>query len=362
MNSDHRLSALRRRLVEEGIPAVVITDISNVVYLTGFDDVFDAMANAALLVTTEIARIYTDSRYSSAASAAAESTSWAIRVPADAMYVELCSDVASEGIEVLILESSVPYGRFRFISEKFGGNVRVVDQLVEGLRQVKEAREIARIKDAAAVTDLAFDHILGFIAPGKSEREIGLELEVFMRTNGGSGIAFDPIVASGPNSAKPHAGVTDRQIEMGDFVKLDFGARVAGYCSDMTRTLVVGTASDHQREIHSAVLRANLAGIDACRAGRSGADIHAAAKAVLDKAGFGDRFGHGLGHGVGLDIHERPSLSPRGRDPVLSGSVVTIEPGVYIPEYGGVRIEDLVVVEDGGCTLLSHSPKELIEL
>ncbi len=362
MNSDHRLSTLRRRLAEEEIPAVVVTDIPNVIYLTGFDDVFDAMANAALLVTSEVARVYTDSRYETSVAAAAEGTSWALRVPKDAMYIALCEDVVAQGIDVIMLESSVPYGRFRFISEKFGGNVRVVDQLVEGLRQVKESREIVRIREAAAVTDRAFDHILDFITPGMTEASVGLELEVFMRTNGGHGIAFDPIVASGPNSAMPHAGVSDRRIEIGDFVKLDFGARYEGYCSDMTRTVVMGSASDRQREIHGAVLAANLAGIEACRAGRTGADIHETARAVLAEAGFGEYFGHGLGHGVGLEIHEQPSLSPRGRNAVPAGSVATIEPGVYIPGFGGVRIEDLVVVEDGGCTLLSHSPKELIEL
>ncbi len=362
MRTDPRLSALRRRMVEEKLHAVIITHIPNAVYVTAFDDVFDDMANVACLVTSEIARVYTDSRYQEASELAAEGTPWVIRTPSESMYVHLCEELATQGVTEVALESSVAYGRFRYISEKFTGNVKVVDHLVEGIREVKEARELERIATAAAVTDRAFEHILQYVTPGMTEVDVALALEVYMRTHGSSGIAFDPIVASGPNSARPHATVTNRVIQSGDFLKLDFGARVLGYCSDMTRTVVVGKASDQQREIFDAVLEANLAGIDACRAGRSGVEVDAVARGVLEGLGFGDRFGHGLGHGVGLEVHEQPSVSRRGRSPLKAGSVVTIEPGVYVPGFGGVRIEDLVVVEDRGCRVLSHSPKHLIEL
>ncbi len=362
MNVDRRTAALRRRLVSEGMSAFVVTGIPNVRYLTGFEGVFDDGANAACLITPEIARIYTDSRYGEATEAAAAGTTWAVRIPVDSMYVEMCADMSADGVESFALESSVPYGRFRFFSEKFSGRIHVVDQWIETIRQVKEASEIERIAAAASLTDRAFAHVLEILGPGVTEREIGLELEIFMRRNGSVGLAFDPIVASGPNSSRPHASVTNRELETGDLVTLDFGARVDGYCADMTRTVCLGRATDRQREVYSAVREANEAGIAAVRSGLSGRDIDEFAREVLRKRGLVEYFGHGLGHGVGIEVHELPSVNPRGRDPILSGSVITIEPGVYIPGFGGVRIEDLVVVEESGCRLLSSSAKELIEL
>lgn len=362
MNADRRVANLRRRLIGEKAQAFLVTSISNVRYLTGFENVFDDAANVALLITPEVSRVYTDSRYSEAAIAAALDTPWIVRVPKDSLYVEMCDELVREGVDSLAMESSVPYGRFKFISEKFGGKVQVTDQWIEDIRQVKEAAEIERIAAAAAITDRAFDHILSMLKPGMRECDIALELEIFMRRSGSTGIAFSPIVASGPNSSRPHASVSDREIEPGDFLTMDFGARVGGYCSDMTRTVVVGRASERQRSVYEAVLEANEAGIKAARAGLPGVEIDGAARSVLGGYKLSPHFTHGLGHGVGLDVHELPSVSPRGRDSVLSGSVITIEPGVYIEGFGGVRIEDLVVVEDGGSRLLSHSPKELIEV
>jgi Xaa-Pro aminopeptidase len=341
---------------------MVVTAVSNMRYLTGFEGVIDEGINAACVVTADVARFYTDFRYQEAAETAAEGTPWAVHVPPEAMYTELCARLREDGVRTLALESSVPYGRFTFISREFGGKVEVVDQWVEEIRQVKEPHEIERIAAAAALTDDTFTHILSFVRAGVAERDIALELEFYMRRNGSDGVAFDPIVASGPNSAKPHAQVTGRVLETGDFLTMDFGARVGGYCADMTRTVVVGRASDEQRGIYEAVLAANEAGLAAVRPGLPGCDIDAVARAVLADRGFGERFGHGLGHGVGLDVHELPSCGPLGRGSVRTGSVITVEPGVYVPGLGGVRIEDLVVVEEGGARLLDRSPKELMEL
>jgi Xaa-Pro aminopeptidase len=246
--------------------------------------------------------------------------------------------------------------------ERFGGEVVPASGWVEGARCVKDAEEIELIAQAQALADAAFADILGSIRAGRTEREVALELEYAMRRAGSDGVAFPLIVASGPNSALPHAGVTDRVIERGDFVKLDFGARVGGYRSDMTRTVVVGAASPRHRQIYEGVRLANEAGIDAVAAGRTGIEVDAEARAVLDRLGIEGAFRHGLGHGVGLDVHEGPSLSPKGERALESGMVVTVEPGVYVPGFGGVRIEDLVVVEAGGCRVLSTAPKELIEL
>ncbi|MCX8007468.1 MAG: Xaa-Pro peptidase family protein [Coriobacteriia bacterium] len=362
MNAEHRLAAVRRTLLAEGIPAMLITDASNMRYLTGFDDVFDDGINAACLVTAERARFYTDARYREAAAQAAIGTPWSVRCESGSLYIDICRELQAEGVSELGLESSVPYGRFKFISEQFVGSVRVLDGLVEGVRQTKDAAEIERIEEAARVTDAAFEHALGFIKPGRTEREVALEIEFWMRTHGADAVAFQPIVASGPNSSRPHATVTDRRIGQGDIVKLDFGACVRGYRADMTRTVVVGEADEQQRRVYEAVLEANLAGIAAIRGGIPAAEVDAAARAVLERHGLADRFSHGTGHGVGLDIHELPTLNARSRDQLRTGSVVTVEPGVYLEGVFGVRIEDLVVVEEAGCRVLTSSPKDLIQI
>lgn len=362
MNADARLSRLRGRLSEEHSEAVLVTTVSNVRYITGFEGVFDGDSNVACLVTEEAARIYTDSRYGEAACQAALSTPWSVRVSPESIYARMCDELAEEGVGLLAVESSIPYGRFRFLSDRLDGRVEATDQWIEELREVKEAAEIDRIARAAAVTDQAFEHILGVVAPGMTEAEVALELEVHMRRNGSAGVAFSSIVASGPNSSRPHATAGERVIEQGDIVLMDLGARVGGYCADLTRTVVMGAASEEYLRVHEAVLEANRAGKAALRGGLTGTEIDKAARDRLQESGFGDRLGHGLGHGVGLDVHELPTLSPRGLRTVPPGSVVTIEPGVYLEGRFGVRIEDLVVVEDEGCRVLSESPRDLIEV
>ncbi len=362
MKADARLAAYRLLLLGEEVDAALVTSHANIRYLTGFEGVMDEGINAACLITSDIARFYTDFRYAEAARAAAEGTQWAIHLQKESLYVEMCAQLAAEGISSLALESSVPYGRFKFISEQFSGRVLVVDGWVEELRQVKEAVEVEAIERAAALADRAFDHILGLIRPGLREVDVAVEIESFMRKGGSEGVAFTSIVASGPNSARPHAGVTMREIEKDEFLKMDFGARLDGYCCDMTRTVVVGKASDRHRSVYEAVLEANEAALVRARAGMSGSDIDAIARDILTARGFGESFGHGLGHGVGLSVHELPNVGRTSRDPVRSGTIITIEPGVYLPGFGGVRIEDLVLVGDDGVRLLSHSPKHLIEI
>jgi Xaa-Pro aminopeptidase len=359
MNAAARLFELRKRLALETAPAILLTARSNVHYLTGFDGVIDIGINAACLVTDDYARFYTDNRYAEAATAAAEGTSWEVRVQRADLYVELCEDLLAEGVESLMLESSAPYGRFTFISEQFHGAVRVVDHYIEDQRNVKEPEEIERIAMAATVADRAFDHILGVIKPGLTEAEVALELEFFMRRTGSEGMPFEPIVASGPNGARPHAIPGDRQIENGDLIVLDFGARIGGYCSDMTRTVAVGTVSDEQRRLYAAVLEASEAGIAAVRAGMPCVAVDSAARDVLAEHDLAELFTHGLGHGVGLDVHELPTIGPRSTQSLRAGNVVTVEPGVYVPGRAGVRIEDLVAVEGAGCRCLTASPKEL---
>ncbi|MRR11521.1 aminopeptidase P family protein [bacterium] len=357
-----RLEGLRRRLREDKAPAAVVSLASNLRYLTAFDGVIDSGFNGACLVTETSARLYTDSRYVDAAAAAANGGPWEVVLQKENLYIEHCEQLQSEGVSSLLLESGVPYGRFKFVSEQFRGAVKVVDQLVEGMRQIKEAEEVERIEAAAAIADRGFEHICGYMRAGMTERQIALELEFYMRKDDSEEMPFDIIVAGGPNGARPHAVPGDRPLEPGDLVVLDFGAKVGGYCSDMTRTVSIGAATDDQRRLYDAVLEANAAGLAAVRAGMPCVEVDLAAREILQRAGFGDHFTHGLGHGVGLDIREMPTVGPRSTQSLRRDMVVTVEPGVYVSGVAGVRIEDLVVVEESGCRLLSHAPKELIEI
>ena len=237
-------------------------------------------------------------------------------------------------VNSLLIESGVPYGRFQFVSEQFRGAVRVVDQLVETLRHIKEPEEIERIAAAAAIADRGFEHILSVLKPGVTEAEIALELEFAMRREGSEEMPFSLIVASGPNGARPHAIPGDRRLESGDFVVLDFGARVGGYCSDMTRTVAIGEISKEHRRLYEAVLEANEAGLSAVRSGVPCVEIDLAAREVLERHGLGAAFTHGLGHGVGLDVHEMPTVGHEEHDAARQNAVITIEPGVYIEGIG----------------------------
>lgn len=362
MKLGERIAALRQRLSDEGVAALLVSAPYNVAYVTGFDEVFDGEPAHACTITADALRIYTDGRYGESLRRAADGSSWGVHVPKDNLYSTVCSDLTEAGIETLAIEESVPYGRFRFLSHKFDGNVQAVDQWVEELRQSKDTEEIRRISAAQALTDATFDFALTVLKAGITEREVALRLEVFMRQHGSDGLAFPPIVASGPNSSKPHAKVSDRVIQSGDLVKMDFGARLDGYCADMTRTVVMGRADAHQKEIYQAVAAANEAGIAAVAPGVPGKDIDLAARRVLEGRGLAEYFTHGLGHGVGLEVHELPVIGARGTKSVLAGSVITIEPGVYEPGVGGVRIEDLIVVEPSGARVLTGSSKELVEL
>ncbi len=362
MNAERRLTLLRSRFDEDSPVAFVFSDPTNIAYLTGFEGVFDGEDAHAAVVTREAAWLFTDSRYGEALTNAAKGTEWHVRVVRENLYITMCGELTGMGVDSIALESSAPHGRFRFVSREFQGNVEAVDQMVEEMRQVKESDEIERITRAQEFADAAFEHALTILRAGVRELDAALDIEFHMRRAGSDGVAFSPIVASGPNSSLPHARASHRVIESGDFVTVDLGARVGGYCSDMTRTVVVGQASERHREIYEVVRAANEAGLSAVRPGLQGSSIDRAARAVIEDAGFGEYFGHGLGHGVGMDVHELPSISPRGTKSVREGAVITIEPGVYVPGFGGVRIEDLVCVGADGAQLLSRSPKDLIEL
>lgn len=229
-------------------------------------------------------------------------------------------------------------------------------------RMVKDEEELTQIEQAEHIGDAAFSHVLDILKPGVSEREIALELEFFMKKQGASKLSFDTIVASGPNGSMPHAQVTDRLLQSGDFVTMDFGCVYQGYCSDMTRTVAIGTPTDEMKKVYQIVLDANVRAMEQIAAGQKCSDIDAVARGYIAKQGYGTYFGHGLGHGVGLDIHEEPRFSPKCDVITTENMVITDEPGIYLPGQFGVRIEDLVVVKENGYRKLSQSEKQLIIL
>ena len=343
---------------------MLVTDLINVRYLSGFTG-----SNAALLVFADDLPpvLATDGRYRTQAAQQAPDLEVAIE-RACARY--LAGRAASAGVRRLGFESHV------VTVDGFDALAREVDQLgttelvrasqtVEALREIKDAGEVALLRLACEAADAALTDLVarGGLRPGRTEREVGRELEALMLDHGADGVSFETIVASGPNSAIPHHRPTDAVLAAGDFVKIDFGALVGGYHSDMTRTFVLGKAADWQCEIYQLVSAAQRAGRAALRAGASLADVDAAARDVIADAGHGEHFGHSLGHGVGLQIHEAPGISASAAGTLLAGSVVTVEPGVYLPDRGGVRIEDTLVVADETSghapELLTRFPKEL---
>lgn len=260
----------------------------------------------------------------------------------------------------LLVEESIPLKLYRSIVQALEETaVLPVSGLVEELREQKTQWEIAQLERACEITDQAFERVLNTIRPGVTELEIAADLEKEMRLLG-SEEPNRTIVAAGVHSAFPHHWPTGYVIQKGDFVTMDYGCRVNGYHSDMTRTVVVGEATDRQKRIYETVLEAQLAGIAALKAGKTGGELDGVARSIIEKAGYAGTFLHNLGHGIGLDIHEGTGLTKDGTGILKAGMVVSVEPGIYLENYGGVRIEDIAVVEENGCRVLEHSPKDLL--
>ena len=346
---------------------MLVTDLINVRYLSGFTG-----SNAALLVFADDQApvLATDGRYRTQAAQQAPDLEVVIE-RACGRY--LAGRAASAGVRRLGFESHVvTVDGFDALARELAqaGTTELVraSQTVEALREIKDAGEVALLRLACEAADAALADLVarGGLRPGRTEREVARQLEALMLDHGADGVSFETIVASGANSAIPHHRPTDAVLAAGDFVKIDFGALVGGYHSDMTRTFVLGKVADWQREIYQLVSTAQRAGRVALRAGASLADIDAEARRVIVDAGHGEHFGHGLGHGVGLQIHEAPGINATAAGTLLAGSVVTVEPGVYLPDRGGVRIEDTLVVADETSghapELLTRFPKELAVL
>lgn len=352
-----RLHRLRAEMAARGLAALVVAGDSNRYYMSGFTG-----SSGVLLITQGDAVLITDFRYTEQAAKQAQGfriVMHAGRIP------ESVSAVAQElGIGRLGLESDhLTYAEFEGYSHALAGvaDVSPVKGVVESVRMIKDSSEIDMMAEACRITDQAFEHILGFIRPGVTEKQVATELRVFMLRNDMMP-SFDFIIASGERGSMPHGVASDKVIERGDMVTLDFGGFYKKYSSDITRTVVVGKADDEQRRIYDLVLKAQLAGVEAARAGAKGNDVDAAAREIIAEAGHSAHFGHGLGHSIGLEVHENPRFSPADSTVIQPGMVLSVEPGVYVPGWGGVRIEDLVVITEGRARVMYNSTKELIQL
>ena len=354
---NNRLQKLRQRLAETEIDAILISQPENRYYLSGFDG-----SSGFLVITPQNTILATDFRYIEQAKAQAPDYEiFRITNNLADWFPELVTGLRLKrlGFEA----EHVTFAIQRQLTEilnKAQSQIKLVstDRLVESLRAIKEPEEIELITKAVEITDTAFEYIEDMIHTGMSEREVAWEIEKFLHEKGSESIPFDIIVASGPNSALPHAKPSRRAICPGEPIIIDMGARIEGYSSDLSRTVYLGTPDDTFSKVYDTVLKAQLAAITNIKDGMSGDQLDHQARMIIEQAGYSQAFGHGLGHGIGLAPHEQPRLSPKSPEHIINGMVFTIEPGIYLPGWGGVRIEDVVVTENGKARILSKARRK----
>ena len=329
-------------------------------YSRHYGAMFD-IAEGVAIVTKQGCRYFTDSRYIESAQKGIqgfEVVEMTRQTPYNALLDQAIGDF---GVKTLGFEEDyLTVAEFEGYRKGLKAELVPMNEKIAGFRRVKEEYELQRMRKAQQITDAAFTEVLSRIHVGMTEKELAAELVYCLLKNGGEGLSFEPIVVSGPNTSLPHGVPGDRRIREGEFITMDFGVLYQGYCSDMTRTVAVGYATEEMRKVYDTVLRAQLAGIAATRAGVTGRDIDGAARQVITEAGYGAFFGHGYGHSLGMEIHELPSCSPGGDTVMQTNMVSSAEPGIYLPGKFGVRIEDVVIFEDDGCQIITQSPKKLI--
>jgi Xaa-Pro aminopeptidase len=364
-NSDRNVDrAIRNIMKADMLKAIIVTDSYNMRYISGY------RGEGMLLIYGDRKYVITDSRYTEQAEIECPEYSCVdiakkgyFKTIAELLHMDVAGSNTCKkpSFRVGFENRSISYNDYSSLEKALEGcEFYELDNKLDKLRQIKNDEEIEKIRTAESIGDEAFTHILSFIRPGLIEKEVALELEYFMKKNGAEKLSFDTIAASGTNSSMPHAIPTDKVLEEGDFLTMDFGCVYEGYCSDMTRTVAVGSVSDNMKYVYDVVLKAQLAALKAVKPGAKCSDVDKIARDIIADAGYGNCFGHGLGHSVGLFIHEEPRLSPKCDDILQPGMLMTVEPGIYIPGRFGVRIEDLVVVSENGCINLTNSPKELI--
>lgn len=353
----NNIEMIRQALAGQEYGAIMVTSPINRLFAAGF-----MSSDGALLITGSGAWFFTDSRYIEAATAAIPDAQVRL-VTNDATYSMQIKAILNEnGISSVGFEGdAVTYSGFLEWTEKLELSLIPAQKLIADMRAVKSASDLSKMKEAQGIAEKSFEDVLPLISTDITEKQLSAELVYRMLMNGADDKAFDPIIVSGPRSSMPH-GVPGSGKICGGFLTIDFGARLNGWCSDTTRTLCIGKPDDEMIKVYDTVLEAQKAGIRAARAGVSGRDVDAAARAVIETAGYGEYFGHGFGHGLGLEVHETPTASKSSKDTLPSGAVISAEPGIYLPGRFGVRIEDVIYITENGSENITNLPKELIIL
>lgn len=351
-----KLTKIRKSLQELNLDALLVASPINRRYVTGFT----GTAGIAI-ISAEEALFITDFRYTE--QAASQAKGFTVIEHKQLIEEEVKAQLVRLKVKRLGFEKNhITYATYDKYNELFDAELVPTSEIVEKIRLIKTPEELTILKKAAQIADAAFEHILGFIKPGVKEIEVSNELEFFMRKQGATQSSFDTIVASGFRSAMPHGVASTKEIQAGELVTLDYGALYEGYVSDITRTVAVGDISDELKKIYDTVLEAQLRGVDGIKPGMSGIEADALTRDYIKEQGYGEYFGHSTGHGIGLEVHEGPGLSFRSDIKLEPGMVVTVEPGIYIPNVGGCRIEDDIVITETGNERLTTSRKELIQL
>lgn len=351
-----RINKLRKMMKKNNLLSFLVTSSYNLRYLTNFTG-----STGLAIITLDKAFFITDFRYTE--QAAIETEGYEIIKNVGPIFDEVASIIEEQRLENLAFEEShISFAEYSLLEELLTCELVPIAGMIEELREVKEEKEIETIEKACEIADAGFKHILTVIKPGMTEIEVANQLDFYMRSLGASGVSFETIVASGFRSAMPHGVASEKIIEKGDMITLDFGCYYQGYVSDMTRTFAIGEPDKKLKEIHQIVLEAELKVLEEAKPGLTGIQLDAIARDYIASFGYGEAFGHSTGHGIGLEIHEGPNVSSRASKQFVAGNVITDEPGIYLPGIGGVRIEDDILITEKGNRLLTHSPKELIIL
>lgn len=349
-----RVKNIQNTLSEHKIDALLVTNMYNVRYLAKFTG-----TTGLIVITQDDAYFVTDFRYTE--QAAEQAKGYSIVKNTGPIYNEVAEIVKNNDIETLGFEGDdITFSTYEKINKLIDCDLKATTGIVEKLRQVKSEDEIKILQQAVDIAEKGYDYILGYIKPGMTEIEVSNELDFYMRKLGAVGVSFDTIVASGVRSAMPHGVASDKVIEEGDMVTIDFGCYYEGYASDMTRTFAVGDPGEELKEIYAIVQEANRRVTEAAKAGMTGAELDGIARDYISENGYGDEFGHTTGHGLGLEVHEGPAVSHRNDKKLVENNVITNEPGIYVAGLGGVRIEDDLVIKEDGVLNLNSSSKELI--
>ncbi|MCK8825296.1 M24 family metallopeptidase [Fuchsiella alkaliacetigena] len=352
-----RVIKLRKKISEIDIDGIMINNPNNTYYLSGFTG-----TAATLLITDTEKVLITDFRYQE--QALNQTTNYRVVEHGQPKIKTLKEELKRLEVKKLGFEAKeLSYQQYSYCQKKLAAIELVATKdLVKEIRLIKDAQELLAIEKAVELADQAFEHILDYIKPGVKEKELSLELEYFMKKQGASDKAFDFIVASGQRGALPHGVASDKELVAGELVTFDLGCTYDNYNSDFTRTVVLGEPTARQKEIYDLVLTAQLEALAVIGPSKSGAEVDSIAREIIAKQGYGDNFGHSLGHGVGLEVHEGPRLAKGVAKKLKTGMVVTVEPGIYVQQWGGVRIEDIVVITEEGARILTQSTKELLQI